>query len=146
MADPILSLDPIERRVINIDGKPFEVFSPEELSVAECQWFTRQGEKIKDLSAASDDSADEDLEAAVSAFAKRVFVDLPAAAFNKLTGYQKMRIVASFTVLLLGNSMNSVGAMMQGVNALGGAKPSSDSSASTAAIPRGGSKKRKSGT
>lgn len=141
--EPLLDLNTlIERPKIAIDGKDYEILSPEELSILDSQGFTFWGGEIERLS--QDKEKASELEALIDTVARKVLVSVPASVFGKLSGSHKFRVVEVFTVLLLRDKMGAVGAVAQVMKELSpstGAKKSLASSVSTAAIQAGGSKK-----
>ncbi|RVN36990.1 hypothetical protein [Sinorhizobium meliloti] len=143
--DPILDLNTlIERPKITIDGTPYEILSPEELSILDSQAFTFWGGEIERLSKEKDKG--EELSSLIDTVARKVLVSVPAAVFAKLTGAQKFRVVEVFTVLLLRDKMGAVGAVAQVMKGLApstGEKSSPASSGSSAETPAGGSRKRR---
>ncbi|WP_457812951.1 hypothetical protein U8C33_32480 [Sinorhizobium meliloti] len=143
--DPILDLNTlIERPKITIDGVPYEILSPEELSILDSQAFTFWGGEIERLSKEKDKG--EELSSLIDTVARKVLVSVPATVFAKLTGAQKFRVVEVFTVLLLRDKMGAVGAVAQVMKGLApstGEKSSPASSGSSAEIPAGGSRKRR---
>lgn len=143
--DPILDLNTlIERPKISIDGTPYEILSPEELSILDSQAFTFWGGEIERLSKEKDKG--EELSSLIDTVARKVLVSVPAAVFAKLTGAQKFRVVEVFTVLLLRDKMGAVGAVAQVMKGLApstGEKNSPASSGSSAETPAGGSRKRR---
>ncbi len=143
--DPILDLNTlIERPKISIDGTPYEILSPEELSILDSQAFTFWGGEIERLSKERDKG--EELSSLIDTVARKVLVSVPAAVFAKLTGAQKFRVVEVFTVLLLRDKMGAVGAVAQVMKGLApstGEKSFPASSGSSGETPAGGSRKRR---
>lgn len=142
---PILDLDTlIDRPTIRVDGNLYELWSPEELSVLDSQYFTRQGREIEELAKADDTEA---LAALIGKVCRRCFVEIPDDVFAKLSPPQRTAIVEAFSGLLLRRRLSVAGAIAAAV-VEGQARPttpsigetrSQGSSASLAEIPTGGS-------
>ncbi len=149
MADPILDLSTlVDRPKIRIDGRLYELRSPDELSVLDSQRLTSAGKRIDALAGASDPAGEGDtreLAELIDDVTRRVLVEIPEAVFASLSQMQKLSICEVFTGLLLGRRMALAGAIARKLTdspkdtPSTGATPSRDSSASTAAIPTGGS-------
>lgn len=152
----------IERPTITIDKKPYEILSPEELSILDSQRFTSWGARIEKLSQEANDLAEdalkenaEELRALVDKVVRKVLVDVPDDILAKLKDAQKLRVVEVFTMLLLRHRMGAAGAAANVMKGLGqtpenqspetqamnqsiGEKPSHGSSGSSEATPTGG--------
>jgi hypothetical protein len=151
---PLLDLATlIVRPKIAIDGKMYEMLSPEELSVVDSQRFTLWGSDIVDMVRDADKATE--LGALVETLARKVAVGVPDEVFAKLSGVMQFNIVEVFTMLLLATKAKLVGAaalalgmnpetLVRGQEEVIGAKSSPDSSASTEARRTGGSSKRRS--
>ncbi|WPJ67965.1 hypothetical protein AUSSIE_42 [Sinorhizobium phage Aussie] len=143
--DPLLDLSTlIERPAITIDGKRYEILSPEELSILDSQSFTFWGGEIEELSKTK--GKESELAELVSKVASKVLVEVPADVRAKLSDAQKFRVVEVFTMLLLRHKIGAVGAAAAVMKDLGpsiGEKSFPASSASSEETPRGGSKKRR---
>ncbi|RVG94839.1 hypothetical protein CN221_14780 [Sinorhizobium meliloti] len=146
--NPILDLNTlIERPKIAIDGTPYEILSPEELSILDSQSFTFWGGEIEQL--ANEKGKEEELKSLIDTVARKVLVGVPADVFAKLSGAQKNRVIEVFTMLLLRDKIGAVGAVAQVMKGLAPASPltgernSPASSASSAETPAGGSHKRR---
>ncbi|AEQ50748.1 hypothetical protein [Pelagibacterium halotolerans] len=141
---PLLDLQTlIERPIIKVDGNAYELYSPDELTIIQSQWFTRAGQQIEALGKGDDEQA---LLDKLTEVARRALVAMPEEVFAKLTDRHKTAIVQVFTSLLLGDRAKAAGAVMdQIVKAfpLTGDKSSRGSAASTAARRATGSGKRK---
>lgn len=143
--DALLDLNTlIERPTIAIDGKKYEIRSPDELSIIESQQFTFWGAAIEELS--QEEGKEEELQVLIDKVADAVLIGVPANVRAKLSGVQKHQVIEVFTVLLLRRKIGAVGAAAQVMKDLApsiGAKKSPASSASSVEPPRGGSKKRR---
>ncbi|WP_034157926.1 hypothetical protein [Sphingomonas sp. ERG5] len=145
MADaPLLNLDTlIVRPTIDIDGRRFEIFSADELSVLDSHRFGIWGRRIEKLAASDDDADSVEYGALIDRVARAVIVDVPDDVFGKLSGAQQMAIVDVFTGLLLRNKLGVAGAMATAMGALRtGETLFPGFSASTAAQDNGGWLKR----
>lgn len=140
---PILDLDTlIERPTIRIDGKAYELWSPEELSILDSQYFTLKGREIEELARGEDVEA---LSALIEKVCRRCLVEIPDDVFAKLSAPQKTAIVEAFSGLLLRRRLSVAGAIAAAVvesrkpeTSSTGAISSPGSSASLAATPIGG--------
>jgi len=139
---PILDLDTlIERPTIRIDGKAYELWSPEELSILDSQYFTIKGREIEELARGEDVEA---LSALIGKVCRRCLVEIPDDVFAKLSPPQKTAIVEAFSGLLLRRRLSVAGAIAAAVvesrkpESSTGAISSPGSSASLAATPTGG--------
>lgn len=140
---PILDLDTLfDRPTVRIDGKLYELWSPDELSVFDSQYFTRAGREIEEL-AKGDDV--EGLAALIGKVCRRCLVEIPDEVFGKLSPPQKTAIVEAFSGLLLRRRLSVAGAIAAAVvesrkpeMSSTGAISSQGSSDSSAAIPTGG--------
>lgn len=143
--DALLDLNTlIERPAITIDGKRYEILSPEELSILDSQAFTFWGGEIEELSKTK--GKENELAELVNKVASKVLVDVPSDLKAKLSDAQKFRVVEVFTMLLLRHKIGAVGvaaAVMKDMSPSTGEKSFPASSASSAETPRGGSKKRR---
>lgn len=145
--NPILDLETlIKRPTIKIDGKSFEIRTPDELSVLESAWFSKKGREIAE--AAKQDNQDE-VETLMAEVVGRCVVDLPEDVLTKLSGAHKAAISELFTQLLSQHKTQVTGAIAMAVldnrtlaNQPIGGKSSLGSSVSSAAIRSGGSEKR----
>lgn len=143
-SEPLLDLATLTetRPPIRIDGVPYHLKSPEELSLLDSQRFTSWGKELETLGAeaATDESKMPALEALVGIVAWAACADVSKAVFDKLSSSQRMAIVEVFTGLLLGRRLRLAGALaMQVTTARTGANSSLASSTSSAAIPAAGS-------
>ena len=142
--DPILDLSTlIDRPFINIDDTRYELFTEDELSIADSHWFSAKGAEIEKLAAGDDDQA---MDIAVSELAERCLVNCPAEVFNGLSGTQKLAITEVFTRLLLQRKARQAGAIAKMIldnqkKTPTGAKSSHGSNVSSAALRTGGSSK-----
>ncbi len=146
---PVLDLNTlIDRPKVSIDGKTYDLYSAEELSILESQWFTVKGQEIE---AAANKDNQEEVEELVSDVCKRCLVACPDEVFDRLSGSHKMAITELFTRLLLQRKTQVAGAIAQMVlesrkktpATPTGESSSPGSSASSAAIRTGGSAKRR---
>ncbi|MEO0589117.1 MAG: hypothetical protein AAFZ11_01005 [Pseudomonadota bacterium] len=111
-AEPLLDLDTlIKRPFIVIDGKRFDTFSPDELSVIQNHRFIRWGERIRELHQQSGKKAEDELDALVDTAARAVLVEIDDETFSKLSGKQRLAITEVFTARLLRSAMDVAGAM-----------------------------------
>ncbi|WJS05208.1 hypothetical protein [Roseibium aggregatum] len=142
--DPILDLSTlIDRPFININGARYELFTADELSIADSHWFSAKGAEIEKLASGDDTEA---MDEAVSELAARCLVDCPEEVFIGLSGTQKLAITEVFTRLLLQRKARQAGAIAKMMldnqkKTPTGAKPSQGSSVSSAALRTGGSSK-----
>lgn len=140
--EPLLDLNTlIERPTIAIDGERYEILSSDELSLLDTQRFERWGRQIEAL-AKDDDKADE-LNALVAKVSDRIMVGVPDELRSKLSNAHRLRVIAVFTGLLLGEQLGAAGATLKVMSRSIGASSFPASSASSAARPAGGSKKRR---
>jgi hypothetical protein len=142
---PVLDLNTlIERPTINIRSasgeKTYEILSPDELSLLDCQWFEAQGNALDELS--KDKGRQEELAELIDTLVRKVFVDLPDDVAKELSDIQRMQVIEVFIMLLLRRRAEAVGATTN----LGttrsqstGASNSPGSSGSSAEIRTGGS-------
>lgn len=140
---PILNLSTlVERPVIEIDGKKYQMLSPEELSVVDTHRFALWGQHIQEFTA--DEAKGPELQTLIDELAAKVLVGVPADVFAKLSGVQRFSAVEVFTMLLLARKAELVGAIGKTLasQTIGGAS-SPASSASSAATRAGGSSKRR---
>lgn len=144
--DPLLDLNTlIERPTIAIDGKHYEILSPDELSILDSQRFETWGRRIEALAkedGKGDDKSDE-LNALIDTVTDKIMVGVPDGVRAKLSNGHKLRVLAVFTGLLLGDQVGAAGATLKVMSRSIGAKSSLASSASSAARPAGGSRKRR---
>jgi hypothetical protein len=109
----LLDLDTlVERQFITIDGAPFSLRSPSELSVIESHRFGRWGQRIEALTGEDGEAAEAELDALVAKVSRAVLVDVPDDVFDKLPGAQRWAIIDLFTGLLLREKLKVAGAMM----------------------------------
>lgn len=156
---PVLDLQTlVERPIIGIDGKPYEILSPEELSAVDLQRFASMGREMETLY--GKDSLTEDEERRLSdllvTLTDRIMVGVPAEIRGKLLDSHRHAVAEVFTNLPLHNSLTSlmtaVGANRQARRAKKktaksrptGAKSPRGSKGSTAGRRAGGSSKRRS--
>lgn len=138
---PLLDLDTLfERPFITIDGQPFSLRSPDELSVAESHRFGRWGKQLEALQVDERDEAAAELEELVGTMARAILIDVPDDVFAKISGTDRWAIIDVFTGLLLRKKLKVAGAMTTatgpipaGLASLTGVSSSPGSSASTAA-------------
>lgn len=138
--DPLLDLNTlIERPQIAIDGKRYEILSPDELSILDSQRFERWGRQIEEL--ARDDSRSAELDALIDKVTDQIMVGVPDVVRAKLSKGHKVRVIAVFTGLLLGDQVGAAGATLKAMSRLIGEKSFPASSASSAGRRTGGSAK-----
>jgi len=151
---PLLDLSTlIERERVNIDGTPYELRNPDELSIVESTRLTRNGEEIERLHAAGPEAADQ-LDEVITDTARCVLVDVPDDVFDRLSGMQRLAVAEVFTERLLAARMQSAGAMAERLAAAGvtaetmqhptGASSSRGSKGTSAGRRKTGSRKRRS--
>lgn len=137
---PILDLDTlIERPTIRVNKESYELYSPEEISLLDSQFFTMKGREIEVLAKGDDTEA---LAALIDKVCRRCLVDMPDDVYALLSPPQRTSIVEAFTGLLLRRRLSVAGAIAAAVvesRTTTGAKPSPDFNASSAEIPTGGS-------
>ena len=139
-ADPLLDLNTlIERPTIKIDGKSYEILSPEQLSILDSQRFERWGRQIEAL--AKDDDKSDELDALVAKVTDKIMVGVPEDVRGELSNGHRMRVLAVFTGLLLGDQVGAAGATLKVMSRSIGANFSPASNGSSAARPAGGSRK-----
>lgn len=146
MAEALLTLEPIKRNYITIDGENYEIYAPDELSIVECQEITHAGAKIGELQIKHTAKANKQLTELIDDVARRAFVSIPDEVFDDLSGFQRMQIVSVFTGLLLGRATGLAGAAAQAVKESVGQRPSSGSNATLAGLPTGGGVKHRPGS
>ncbi|MEO9612636.1 MAG: hypothetical protein ABJG86_09715 [Nitratireductor sp.] len=144
---PLLDLDTlIERPTIRVDGKTYELRSPDELSIFDSQYYSAKGREIEKLAAAGD--AIDELTALIEKLAGQIILGMPETVFNALSQAHKLSIVEVFTGLLLRRRMRVAGAIADSLiadrkSAPIGEKSSLGSSVSTEALRAGGSTKHR---
>lgn len=139
LQDPLLDLNTlIERPTIAIDGKRYEILSPEELSILDSQRFENWGRQIEAL--ARDDDKSDELDALIQTVTDKIMVGVPQDVRAKLSNGHKLKVLAVFTGLLLGDQVGAAGAALNVMSRSIGATSSPASSASSADHRNGGSK------
>ena len=111
---PLLNLDTlIIRPKITIDGQPFAMIHPDELSVIDSHRFGVWGRRIDELQAlAKDDEASQrELDDLVFTVARKILPDVPDDVFAKLSGNQRWAVIDVFSGLLLRTKLKVAGAM-----------------------------------
>lgn len=145
MTNPLLNLDTLViRPKIAIDGKKYDILSPEELPVLTSHKLAVQGRRLDVLMKmdvlAQGDS--DELRGIVAAISDTIMQPIPARVRAKLSEAQRMSVIEAFTALLLSKKTGTAAAIFGGlVPSLIGAISSLGSSGSTAATPDGGSVK-----
>ena len=143
---PILDLDTlIKRPVIAIDGKRYEILSPDELSVLDHHRLTTQGKRLDELLAGPDLEPEDERELSklLADITDWIMVGVPAEVREKLSDAQRMEVGEVFTALPLRkhlmNLMQEAGAGTKkpGKPPIGGRR-SRSSRSSTAATPTDG--------
>lgn len=157
LSEPLLDLSTITTRpLIAIDGARHEILSPDELSILDSHRLGQWGRRIQQLAEAEGAEAEAELEALVDKVARKVAVGVPDAVWMQLSGAHKQAIADVFTGLLLRTRLGVAGAIAKAAGmelqsgtaaemmaaTLIGVNSSPASSASTAAPPNGGWKKR----
>lgn len=120
MADePLLDLNTlIKRPFIDLDGKRYELFGADELSVLASHRFSVWARKIEALSTSEDEAAGVELDALIDNVARAAIVAMPDDVFEALSGAHKAAITDVFTGLLLRNKLGVVGATMRATGVL----------------------------
>ena len=148
MATPILDLSTlIERPKIVIDGQPYEIMSPDELSVLDHHRLGSQGRRLNELMELDTFAGAEDGELLklVHDISDFIMVDVPDEVRAKLSDAQRMEISEVFTALPLRKHLTTLAEAMGAAEAKStGGKRRRASNASTAARRGGGSTKRQS--
>jgi hypothetical protein len=144
MSDPILDLSTlIQRPTIRVDGKAYELRSPEELSVLEGQFLAQAGRRINEIAEAGD--PDRALQPLLTDVVSRVVIGLPDTVLGALSEAHLISICEVFTGLLLRRRLVVAGAIAKRLTAGAttspstGAKSFQGSSASLEAAPSPGS-------
>lgn len=155
---PVLDLQTlIERPRIAIDGAPYEILSPDEVSVLDHQRLAAWGRRYDALMAQASlsDAERDELARLVRDISDTIMVGVPEAVRARLSDAQRLQVVEVFTALPLQRRLAALaaGAHRQAQDRTAsprattrvstGAKPSRGSSASTAATPAGGSASRR---
>lgn len=151
--EPLLDLSTlIVRPLITIDGTRYELLSSSELSIIDGHRLGGWGRRIQQLAEAEGDDAEAELEALVDKVGRKVAVGVPDHVWAQLSGAHKQAITDVFTGLLLRTRLGVAGAiakaagmemaLQNGADLSIGANLFRGSSASTAATPSGGWKKR----
>jgi hypothetical protein len=143
--EPLLDLDSlIERPKITIDAKPYELVSPEELSVIDTQRLASLGRRLDNLM-----KQDGEAQAKVltDTLEQIVMAPVPVETRAKLSDGKKIAVVEVFTMLSQARKVQLAGATIPQIikamvanlpNQPTGEKPSPGSSGSTAATPSAG--------
>lgn len=144
--EPLLDLDSlIERPKITIDGQPYEIASPDELSVIDRQRLAWLGRKFDNLLKRDGSDQSTELTKTLTALADIVLAPIPAEIRAKLSDAKVMAVIEVFTMLSHASRMQLAGAtlpqilksLMAGLPATG-EKPSPDSSDTMAATRQAG--------
>ncbi|MBN9333859.1 hypothetical protein [Devosia sp.] len=137
--EPILDLSTLtdNRPPIRVDGTVYHLKSPEELTLAESQNFTKWGHELEALGKQPEKVGA--LDALVTIVARSTTVDMPVGVFEKLSSVQRMAIVEVFTGLLLGKRLQLAGALARMASQSIGANSSPGSNMPSGATPDGGS-------
>lgn len=150
MAEPILDLSTVvERPTILIDESIYDILSPDALSALDHQRFAAWGRRIDALTAKDELTAqeEEDLAAKLAALSDRIMVGVPEDVRAKLSDAQRKAVIEVFSLLPLGRRLKRLaGALPAKPGPSTGERSSPGSSASTAAGPNGGSRRRPSGS
>lgn len=149
----LLNLDTlVDRPKIAIDGKRYEILSPDELPVLVSHKLAMQGKRLDELSGAAELAPEDkaELEQLVLDLSDTIMEPIPAAVRAKLSDAQRLSVIEAFSTLLLTRKAGAAAAMMTALiptaspPAQTGGKSSRGSSASTADRPATGSAKRRS--
>lgn len=109
MTKPLLDIETlIARPAIDIDGRRYEILSPDELSVLDSRRFALWARKLEELQQGEAEAPE--LEELVDAIARKVMVGVPDEVFARLTGMHKIAVTEVFTALLLRSRMRVAGA------------------------------------
>ena len=143
-SDPILNLSTlIERPKITIDGTPYEILSPDELTIVNFQRFASWGQRIGEIMSMGeiDGSQEEELSHLIVELTDGVMVDVPQEVRDRLGDALRMQIAEVFILLPLPRWLGMArraGVKTPGKPPIGG-KRRRGSSASTAGRQGGGS-------
>lgn len=104
---PLLDLDTMaERRIVRIDGKPYELRMSDELSLVEWKRFRKDGQRLDDLWTKERDTSLTEPEAEevghIVNRVTRMVLMAPSAVQDRLTPLQRLAVVETFTLLRLG--------------------------------------------
>jgi hypothetical protein len=112
MDGPLLNLDTlIVRPFVEIDGRRYDILSPDEISVMDSHRFGIWGRRIQTLAESDDVNAAEELDGLYAKVARAVLIDVPEELFAKLTGAHMIAVADVFTGLLLHTRLGVAGAM-----------------------------------
>lgn len=154
MSTALLNLDTlVVRPVISIDGKKYEILSPDELPVLTSHMLASKGQRMEELTGKRDlDEAErEELVEVVTAISDTIMSPISETVRAKLSGAQRHAVIEAFSTLLLTKRSGTAAAMLRSLlpaipttaehdEKSTGAKPSRGSSASTAGRRAGGSR------
>lgn len=105
----------IERPVVNIDGQPYELVHPDEMTVLDRQRQAVRGRRIAALMALDRDLTEaeqNDLPRMLDEACRAILVGAPPEIHAKLQDGHRFSIIDSFGVLLLKRSRQTAGALM----------------------------------
>ncbi len=103
-ATPLLDLNTlIERPKITIDGEPYEILSPDELTVVDHHRFAAWGKRIDKLMARDTltKAQEKELGRVLGDLGDRIMVGVPEGLRGKLSDAQRMAVAEVFTRLPL---------------------------------------------
>lgn len=151
MGKVLLNLDTlVVRPKISIDGRPFEILSPEELPVLTSHLLASKGARMEKLTMTAELGEDEEAEltSLVYEISDVIMGPVPADVRDKLSEAQRISVIEAFSTLLLKNKAGTAAALMASLLPTA-AKPTGEkrrrgSSASTAGRRGGGSAKPRS--
>jgi hypothetical protein len=156
MSGVLLNLDTlVVRPRISINGKSYEILSPDELPVLTSHLLASKGKRMEALmnQAALADEEQDELCSVVCALSDTIMEPVPAAIREKLSDPQRFAVIEAFSTLLLTTKAGTAAALLRSLLPATdpavkpkstGAKRSRGSSASTAGRRGGGSRKRRS--
>ena len=129
----------IERPTISIDGKRYEIVSPDELSVIDHQRFSAWGRRIDKLTAKDElsDEEESELHDALHELSDKIMIGVPQRLRKKLSDSQRLQVAEGFMMLSLPQRLRRAAAAAKSI----GESSRRGSKDSSAATRRGGSTK-----
>jgi hypothetical protein len=114
---PLLNLDTLTTRpIIRIDGAPYEMRVPEELSIVDYHRLSRQGQRLDGLMSAPTLRPEEEQElATILDKLCHTILEAPEATHAKLGDIHRLAIARTFTPLLRA-SLEPAGGTVEAVN------------------------------
>lgn len=110
MADPLLSIATlIERKTVSIDGKRYELRSPDELSVLDSHRFAAWAKKLGELQQSAEEEPNPEIEELVTRITRLALI-APDEVHERLSGVHRIAVAEVFTGLLLRGRMSVAGA------------------------------------